>query len=90
MRSRKPDPLAADIVHVREDRGDGTGVAGRFGFPGCGVEMFDQHLVHALIGSKDLDCGSPGLSVNLGLTMDVLTRGHGSLSLTYDTSGPSA
>ena len=38
--------------------------------------MFDKHLVHAIIGGKDPDCGSAELSVNL-----VLTRGHGSLLL---------
>src|SRR5579864_7713999 len=33
VRSGKPDPLRADIVHMREDRGDGpgAGLAGRFG-----------------------------------------------------------
>ena len=45
--------------------------------------MFDETLVHAIAGGKDLDCGWAELSVNL-----VLTRGHGSCSLTYDTSGP--
>ena len=79
MRSCKPDPLAADIVHVREDRRNAAGLAGRFGcrrfgFPGGRVKMFDKNLVHAIIGGKDLDCGSAELSVNL-----VLTRGHGSL-----------
>src|SRR6266480_450384 len=59
MRSCKPDPLAADL-------------AGRFGSPGGRVKMFDEHLVHALIGGKDSDCRSAELSVNLGLT-----RGHG-------------
>jgi len=48
--------------------------------------MFDKNLVHAIIGEKDLggkdlDCGSAELSVNLGLTIDALTRGHGSLFL---------
>jgi hypothetical protein len=38
--------------------------------------MFDKNLVHAIIGGKDLDCGSAESSVNL-----VLTRGHGSLLL---------
>ena len=80
VRSCKPDPLAADIVHVREDRRNCADLifAGRFGCrfccPGGRVKMFDKHLVHALIGGKDLDCGSAELSVNLGLT-----RGHGSL-----------
>jgi hypothetical protein len=36
--------------------------------------MFDKNLAHAIIGGKDLDCGSTELSVNL-----VLTRVHGSL-----------
>src|SRR5208337_1525530 len=76
VRRCKPDPLGADIVHVREDRRNGAGLAGRFGSPGGRVKMFDKNLVHAIIGGKDLDCGSAELSVNL-----VLTRGHGSLLL---------
>jgi len=76
VRSGKPDPLGADIVHVREDRRNGAGLAGRFGSPGGGVEMFDKNLVDALIGGKDPDGGSAELSVDL-----VLTRGHGSLLL---------
>jgi len=76
VRSCKPDPLGADIVHVREDRRNGADLSGRFGSPGGRVKMFDKNLVHAIIGGKDLDCGSAELSVNL-----VLTRGHGSLLL---------
>jgi hypothetical protein len=38
--------------------------------------MLDKNLVHAIIGDKDLDCGSAELRVIL-----VLTRGHGSLLL---------
>ena len=52
------------------------------------VKMFNKNLVHAIIGGKDLDCGSAELSVNLGLTIGVLTRGHGSLLLD-NASGPS-
>jgi hypothetical protein len=85
VRSCKPDPLGADIVHVGEDRRNGAGLAGRFGSPSGRVKMFDKNLVDAIIDSKDLNCGSAELSLNLGLT-----RGHGSHSLTYDTSGPSA
>jgi hypothetical protein len=45
VRSCKPDPLAADIVHVREDRRNGADLAGRFGSP-CGrVKVFNQNLV---------------------------------------------
>jgi len=73
MLSCKPDPLAADIVHVREDRRNGAGLAGWFGSPGGRVKMFDKNLVHAIIGGKDLDCGSVELRVNLEWT-----RGHGS------------
>ena len=74
VRSCKPDPLGADIVHVREDRCNGADFARRLGFPGGRIEMFDKNLVQAIIGGKNLHCGSAELSVNL-----VLTRGHGSL-----------
>ena len=76
VRRGKPDPLAADIVHVREDRRNAADVAGRLGFP-CGrVKMSDENLIDAIVGGKDLDCGSAQLRVNLGLT-----RGHGFPSL---------
>ena len=78
VRSCKPDPLGADIVHVREDRHNGAGFAfaGRFGPPNGRVKVFDKNLIDEIIGGKDLGCGSAELSVNLGLT-----RGHGSLLL---------
>ncbi len=41
VRRGEPDPLAADVVHVGEDRGDGADVAARFGFPRGRVEVFD-------------------------------------------------
>ena len=88
VRSCKPDPLAADIVHVREDRRNGADpfsagvLAGQFGSPGGRIKMFDENLVHALIGGKDLDGGSAELSVNTGLTIGGLTRPHGPYSLT--------
>ena len=63
-------------MHVREDRRNGAGLAGRFGSPGGRVKVFDKHLVHSIIGGKDLDCGSAELSAN-----PVLTRGHGSVLL---------
>src|SRR5580704_4495099 len=62
MGSCKPDPLAADIVHVGEDRRDGADFAGRLGSPGGRVETFDKNLVDAIIGGKDLDCGPAELS----------------------------
>src|ERR1700675_477016 len=76
VRSCKPDPLGADIVHVREDRRNSAGLAGRLGSPGGRVKVFDKNLVNAVIGGKDLDCGSAELSLNL-----VFTRGHGFLLL---------
>src|SRR3984893_18118894 len=76
VRSCQPHPLGADIVHVREDRRNGAGLARWFGSPGGRVKTFDKNLVHAIIGCKDLDRGSAGLSVHL-----VLTRSHGSLLL---------
>jgi hypothetical protein len=77
VRSGKPDPLAADIVHVGKYRRNAARVAGRFGSPDSRVEMFDKNLVHAIIGGKDLHCGSADLSMNLRLTISVLTPGHG-------------
>jgi len=77
VRSCKPDPLAADIVHVGKDRGNAARVAGRFGSPDSRVEMFDNNLVDAIIGGKDLHCGSADSSMNLRLTIGVLTPGHG-------------
>src|SRR5712671_1920905 len=86
VRSCKPDPLGADIMHVREDRRNGAGVAGRFGSPGGRVKMFDKNLVYAIIGGKGLDCDSAQFRVNLPrvnpLSVNLrLTRRHGSLLL---------
>jgi hypothetical protein len=50
--------------------------AGRLGSPSGSVKMFDEDLVDAIIGGKNLDCGSAQLSVKLGLV-----RGHGSALL---------
>ena len=83
VRSCKPDPLNADVVHVREDRDNGAGLAGRFGFPGTRVEMFDKHLIHALIGGKDLDRGPAELCVNV-----VSRRGHVSALLAREIISP--
>jgi hypothetical protein len=71
VRSCKPDPLGADIVHMREDRRNGADLAGRFGPPGGRVKMFDKNLVHAVIGSKDLDRRSAENRVNLASTCDL-------------------
>src|SRR5271163_2741126 len=53
VRGSKPHPLRADVVHVREDRRNAAHLAGRFGFPGARVKMFDKNLVHALIDGKN-------------------------------------
>jgi len=81
VRSRKPDPLGPNIVHVREDRRNGARLAWRFGSPGSSVKMFDKNLVDAIVGGKDLDCGSSQLRVNLLSENFVLTLGHSSLLL---------
>jgi hypothetical protein len=84
VRSCKPDPLGANIVHVRENRRNGADLAGRFGSPGGRVKMFDKNLVHAIICGKDPDRGSAEMSVNL-----VLKHGHVPLLLDlYDTATP--
>ena len=72
VRSGEPDPLAANIVHMGEDRGDGADLAGRSSGPGGRLEVFDENLVHALVGGEDLGGGKAELSLGLGLT-----RGHG-------------
>jgi hypothetical protein len=76
VRSGKPDPLAADIVHVREGRRNGADFARRFGIPDGRIKMFDQKLVDALVGGKDLDRSWAELSGYLGWSFD-----HGSLLL---------
>jgi hypothetical protein len=86
VRSGKPDPLAADIVHVREDRRNGADTALRFGTPGSRIKMFDKNLVDAVVGDKNLGgrglhWGMAELSVSLVLTVGMLTRSHGFLVL---------
>lgn len=72
MRSRKPDPLAADVMHVREDRCNGASLIRRFGrrlgSPRRRIKMFDQHLVHAIVGRKHLNWYPAKLRANLVLT----------------------
>lgn len=68
MRSRQPDPLGPDVVHVREDCRNGASLAGQFGLPCGGVQTFDQNLVHAIVDGKELDCVSAELSLHLGPT----------------------
>src|SRR6266851_10191388 len=78
VRSCKPDPLGADIVHVREDRRNRADLAGRFSSPSGRVKMCDKNLVHPITSGKDLDCGSAQLSLKSSVNL-VLTPGHGSL-----------
>jgi hypothetical protein len=58
VRRCKPDPLAADVVHVREDRRNGADVARRFGFPRSRVKVLNEELVHVIVGGKDSNRGS--------------------------------
>jgi hypothetical protein len=76
VRSRKPDPFAPHVVHVRENRRDAAGLARRFRSPRGRINMFDEHLVHALVGGKYPHCGSAEFSLHFALM-----RGHGSLLL---------
>src|SRR5258707_15589965 len=69
--SCKPDPLRADIVHVREDRRDGSGLAGRLRFPSDRVKMFDNNLVDPIVGRKKPNSGLAEWRVH-----PVLSRGH--------------
>lgn len=71
VRRGEPDPLGADVVHVGEDRGDGADFAGRLGAPSGRGKMFDENLVQAIIGGKDLGRGLAELGVDL-----LLTHGH--------------
>lgn len=66
MRGGKPEPFAADIMHVRKDCRDRTAPTCRQpSAPGSGIEMIEYHLIHALIYGVALDqrlakirCGS--------------------------------
>ena len=78
MRSGEPDPLAANVMHVGEDGGDGPGlvrpragqfrreIGWRFCFPGRRVQVLNQELVHAVVGGEHLNCGSAELRISLG------------------------
>ena len=79
MWSRQSDPLAADIVHVREDRRDGADRTRRFGSPEGRLEMLDKNLVQAIAGREDLACNPAGLNL-------LLTRRHGFLLPVYVTT----
>jgi len=89
MRSGKPDPLAADVVHVGEDGGDGADVAGRFycrlRSPRRRVEVFDYELVHALVGGKDLEGGMSEIRGIHWLGKFRLTGAHRWTLGAYDT-----
>ena len=53
MRGREPEPLAADVVKMGKDRGDGADVtAGRLGAPGAGIEMLEDQLVGGFVDGE--------------------------------------
>jgi len=58
-------------VHVREDRRNGSGLAGRLRFPSDRVKMFDNNLVDPIVGRKKPDSGLAEWRVHL-----VLKPGH--------------
>jgi hypothetical protein len=72
VRRRKPDPLGADIVHMREDRRNRANFARWSRSPRLRGKMFEKNLVDAVVDGKDLGRGSAGLKMNL-----VSTRSHG-------------
>ena len=49
--------------------------------------MFDEHLVHALIGGKDLNRGLAELGVQLGLMGGGFAGSHGPRPSNHDASG---
>src|SRR5712692_6153903 len=55
MRSRKPQPLAANVVDVSKYCSNGASLAaGRFGSPRAGIEMLQQDLIYPVVDSKSL------------------------------------
>jgi hypothetical protein len=73
VRSRKPHPLATNIVHMRKDRRDSPNLTRRFRNPRTRVKMLDKTLVHTIISSKHPNRSPIKLSVNL-----ISTSSHGS------------
>lgn len=90
VRSCKSDPLAPNVVQVRENRRNAADLPRRFGSPGSRVKVFDKHLVDAIIGRKDPRCGSAHLRLNLSSPNLGSTCSHDSCSLTNNTSASSA
>ena len=76
VRSCEPDPLAAHVVHMREDRSNRPSLSEGLGLPCERVKMLDEHVVHAIVDGENLRCGLAEWSVHF-----VLTRGHGNLLL---------
>ena len=74
VRGGQPGPFGADVVHVGKNSGNRASLAVRFGFPSARVKMFDKHLIHAVIGGKDLDRGPAELRGNV-----LLANRHGTL-----------
>ena len=55
VRRRQTKPLAADVVDVGENGGDGASLgAGELGSPGARVEMLEQELVDAIVDRERL------------------------------------
>jgi len=73
MRSRQPDPLTANIVHVGEDGRDSACVARRIGSPRGRIKLLQQNLVHLFVDRENAYSGLAELGVRPGLTI-----GHGS------------
>src|SRR5437879_2152642 len=81
MRGRKPDSLAADIVHMREDRGNAANSPRRLGCPSGWIKMFDKHLVDTVVyekklGGRFLNWRSTNLVIRLHVFNHTVTRHH--------------
>ena len=59
----QPDPFDAHVVHVGEDCRDRSDVARWFGAPGVRIEIFNQNLVHAIVGGEDPNAGLSGITL---------------------------
>jgi hypothetical protein len=44
-------------MHVREHCGNGASFGGRRGSPGCRIKVFNESLIHAVIGGKSFSGG---------------------------------
>jgi hypothetical protein len=66
VRSGKPDPFAANVMHMCEHCGNGASFGGWPGSPRGRIKVLNKGLVHAIIGGKDFD-GGPAEFLSAGV-----------------------